>query len=201
MLNYIIMLKWRILLSIYETNVNELRFFSKEWTTFLCLIKKEETELGALRKDRQPRQESVCAHSLMHDDWSFIFSAPLRALSVCITAVKWTLGTKDVHGKRVGERVEEYASKHKHSRVGIYSKRISHLIKTSPQLPGGLCHTKRPCVKFGAAPQLKISVWEEKRYTYAGFPKHFTWHNWAYFFLYELKIGIMCVHVIEFNAC
>lgn len=85
---------------------------------------------------------------LMHDDWSFIFSALLRALSVCITAAEWTLDTKDVHGKRVGERVEEYASKHKHSRVGIYSKRISHLIKTSPQLPGGLCHTKRPCVKI-----------------------------------------------------
>lgn len=98
----------------------------------------------------------------MHDDWSFIFSAPLRALSVCITAVKWTLATKDVHGKGVGERVEEYASKHKHSRVGIYSKRISHLIKTSPQLPGGLCHTKRPRVKYGVAPQLKISVLGKK---------------------------------------
>lgn len=135
----------------------------------------------------------MCVHCLMHDDWSFIFSAPLRALSVCITAVKWTLATKDVHGKRVGERVEEYASEHKHSRVGIYSKRISHLIKTSPQLPGGLCHTKRPRVKYGGTPQLKISVLG-KRYIYTGFLNHFKFHNWACFFLYELQIVLhyMC---------
>lgn len=78
----------------------------------------------------------------------FIFSAPLTTLYVCITAEKWTLTTKDVQGKRVGERLEEYACEHKHSRVGIYSKRISHLIKTSPQLPGGLCHTKAALCKI-----------------------------------------------------
>lgn len=120
----------------------------------------------------------VSVHWLMHDDGSFIFSAPLRALSVCITAVKWTLATKDVHGKRLGERVEEYASKHKHSRVGIYSKRISHLIKTSPQLPGGLCHTKRPRVKLD--PQLQISLWREKMYIYTGFLQHLTIVNSAF---------------------
>lgn len=32
---------------------------------------------------------------------------------------------------------EEFAPEHKHSCVGISSKRISHLIKTSAQLPGG----------------------------------------------------------------
>ncbi|TNN86748.1 hypothetical protein EYF80_002931 [Liparis tanakae] len=47
-------------------------------------------------------------------------------------------------GRELGESVEEYTSEHKHSRAGIYSKRISHLIKTPPQLPGGLRHTKRP---------------------------------------------------------
>lgn len=35
----------------------------------------------------------------MHDDWSF--STPLRALSACITAVKWAPATKDLQGKRV----------------------------------------------------------------------------------------------------
>lgn len=35
----------------------------------------------------------------MHDDWSF--STPLRALSVCITAVKWAPATKDLQGKGV----------------------------------------------------------------------------------------------------
>ena len=146
--------------------------------------------------------KNVYAHCLMQDDWSFIFSAPLRALSVCITAAKWTLATKDVHGKRAGERVEEYASKHKHSRVGIYSKRISHLIKTSPQLPGGLCHTMLPRVKFGIAPQLKFSVWK-KRSIYTGFLKQFTCHNWAYLFLYELEIEILCVLLkgISMNTC
>lgn len=43
-------------------------------------------------------------------------------------------------GKRVvragGWRFEEFAPEHKHSCVGISSKRISHLIKTSAQLPG-----------------------------------------------------------------
>lgn len=101
----------------------------------------------------------VCVCVLPHAWWlEFHFLSLLRALSVCITAVKWTLATKDVHGKRVGESVEEYASKHKHSRVGIYSKRISHLIKTSSQLPGGLRHTKWLHVKFSVAPWLKISV-------------------------------------------
>lgn len=141
----------------------------------------------------------------MHDDWSFIFSAPLRALSVCITAEKWTLATKDVHGRRVGERVEEYASKHKHSRGGIYSKRISHLIKTSPQLPGGLCHTKRLRVKFGVAPHLKISVHGGKKVhlLYPGFLKHFTCHNWTCFCCWELEIAIICVNVkgLGMNTC
>lgn len=36
----------------------------------------------------------VCVYCLMQDDWSFIFSVPLRALSVCIAAAKWTLATK-----------------------------------------------------------------------------------------------------------
>lgn len=83
---------------------------------------------------------SVCVHCLMHDDWSF--STSLRALSACIPAVKWALGTKDLHGKRVEERVEEFSPKHERRCVGIYSKRISHLIKTSAQLPGGLCYIK-----------------------------------------------------------
>lgn len=153
-----------------------------------------------LELSEKPTKARVCvcvrARCLMHDDWSFIFSALLRELSVCITAAKWTLATKDVHGKRVGERFEKYASKHKHSHVGIYSKRISHLIKTSPQLPGGLRHTKQPRVKFGIAPpkkkKEKKSVWEGERYIYSDFLQHFTCHNWACFFLYELEIVCVC---------
>ncbi|CAB1451806.1 unnamed protein product [Pleuronectes platessa] len=67
-------------------------------------------------------------------------------------------------GKSRGERFEECAPQHKHSRGGIYSDRISHLIKTSPQLPGGLRHTKRaPCKKFAVATQIKTSVSETKK--------------------------------------
>lgn len=92
---------------------------------------------------------SVCVHCLMHDDWSF--STPLRAFSACIAAVKWALARKDLHGRRVGERVEEFSPKHERRCVGIYSKRISHLIKTSAQLPGGLCYIKRLHVKVGGS--------------------------------------------------
>ena len=123
-------------------------------------------------------------YCLMHDDQSSIFLSSLRALSVCITAVKWTLATKDVHGKRVWESVEEYASKHKHSCVGIYSKRISHLIKASPQLPGGLRHTKRLRVTFCVAPRLKMCTEGGKRYIDTGFLKHFSCHSCSCYFLY-----------------
>lgn len=41
-------------------------------------------------------------------------STPLRALSTCIAAIKWAPATKDLHGKRVEERVEKFAPKHKH---------------------------------------------------------------------------------------
>lgn len=62
-----------------------------------------ETERNRICKSKKkPRQECACVRYLMHDDWSFISFAPLRALSVCIAAAKWTLDTKDVHGKRVG---------------------------------------------------------------------------------------------------
>lgn len=102
---------------------------------------------------------------------------------------------KDVHGKRVGERVEEYAPKHKHSRVGIYSKRISHLIKTSPQLPGGLCHTKRLRVEFGMAPHPKSRcMMGGKRYICTGFLRQFTGHSWSCFFCCGLEIAVVCVH-------
>ena len=170
------MLTSQIPLTVYEASVND--FFSNEWNALLCLINGEETEYGAPRKDDWAKTVRffvcvcvcVCVHEggFAHSDRSFIFSAPLRALSACITAVEWALATKDVHGKRVGERVEEYTSKHKHSRVGISSKRISHLIKTSAQLPGGLCHTKRLRVRFqrGSASKKKISVKAEKRGTF-----------------------------------
>lgn len=67
----------------------------------------------------------------MHDDW--------RASCACITAVKWAQATKDLRWEESWD--EEFAPEHRRRCVGISSKRISHLIKTSAQLPGGLYAT------------------------------------------------------------
>lgn len=81
------------------------RFFANERTTLLCLIKEGETKFWSSKKRQDTKTRAgACVHRRIHNDWTFIFSLRLRASSVCITAVKWTLATKDVHGKTVGER-------------------------------------------------------------------------------------------------
>lgn len=75
----------------------------------------------------------VFVRSLMHDDWS--------ASCACITAVKWAQATKDLRWEESWD--EEFAPEHRRRCVGISSERISHLIKTSAQLPGGLYATPR----------------------------------------------------------
>lgn len=52
---------------------------------------------------------------------------------------KWAQATKDLCWEESWD--EEFAPEHKRRCVGISSKRISHLIKASAQLPGGLCAT------------------------------------------------------------
>lgn len=97
----------------------------------------------------------VCTRRLMHDDWEFLYSAK-SIVSVHHRSEMGSRHRKDLHGRRVGERVEEFAPEHRRSCVGIYSKRISHLIKTSARLPGGLCYTKQLHVIFRGAPRLNI---------------------------------------------
>lgn len=52
---------------------------------------------------------------------------------------KWAQATKDLCWEESWD--EEFAPEHKRRCVGISSKRISHLIKASAQLPGGLYAT------------------------------------------------------------
>lgn len=91
----------------------------------------------------------------VHDDWEFLYSTK-SIVSVHHRSEMGSRHRKDLHGRRVGERVEEFAPEHRRSCVGIYSKRISHLIKTSAQLPGGLCYTKQLHVIFRGAPHLNF---------------------------------------------
>lgn len=62
---------------------------------------------------------------------------------VCVRSVmrgeKWAQATKDLCWEESWN--EEFAPEHKRRCVGISSKRISHLIKASAQLPGGLYAT------------------------------------------------------------
>lgn len=62
---------------------------------------------------------------------------------VCVRSVmrgeKWAQATKDLCWEESWD--EEFAPEHKRRCVGISSKRISHLIKASAQLPGGLYAT------------------------------------------------------------
>lgn len=81
----------------------------------------------------------------MRVDWS--------ASCACIAGVKWAQATKDVHWEESWD--EEFAPEHKRRCVGISSKRISHLIKTSAQLPGGLCAApKQLHMNRSAAPHI-----------------------------------------------
>lgn len=61
----------------------------------------------------------------------------------CVRSVmrgeKWAQATKDLCWVESWD--EEFAPEHKRRCVGISSKRISHLIKASAQLPGGLYAT------------------------------------------------------------
>lgn len=137
--------------------MNELHFF-------LCPIKKEEAEFLFSEKRQDDRGKvcecaflcvCMCARRLMHDDWEILYSTK-SIVSVHHRSEMGSRHRKDLHGRRVGERVEEFAPEHRRSCVGIYSKRISHLIKTSAQLPGGLCYTKQLHVIFRGAPHLNF---------------------------------------------
>jgi len=67
MLNYIIVLKWQIILPVYKTNVNDSLQMNEQHYAWLT---KKKTECGAPRKG-QGESVPVC---LMHDDWEFHFS-------------------------------------------------------------------------------------------------------------------------------
>lgn len=109
---------------------------------------RERKQFTVLRQATSTRCVCVCVRSLMYGNWS--------ASRACIPAVKGAQATKALRWEESWD--EEFVPEHRRRCVGISSKRISHLIKTSAQFQRVICYIRQLHANFTVLLHRKISA-------------------------------------------